>query len=584
MGIFTCANCKCEYYDRRFYWEEDVADVASQQEVARMKAAEVSERENDQESRQKFEKVGSDPNSIIDQHRTTCDAVRASGTMANLAGMAAPVAHVALGAVSAIGGVVGASAGIAQLHQGLNTPSGKKDPHLVAKGSVTTGVGATCIVIGACATVCPPLFFVAAGVGAAGLGTAIGLDANMDGLCLECRGSRDEGKCDKRESCEKMSDEQKAAASELVEPVNKEADAAKKNSKMYEEEGVRCKEEGLKSSSWTTWIMGIETQAGEKAKVEHESKTEQLPRQSGRVWQAEHKVGTQLPPQQKWQTEMWASRPVRKRKDLRRWSQVNYDVTQAEGHDLPGNFMRPGVATAPPTWACNQGPISSCNPNPSTTKDLVTWTPSDDSDPPTCASSEGSESEDLTEEHQGGWNASPWVPCLTESHRGDEAFQDKSFEEDFRTALQLHSGTSTIAASQLQQKAVYLTGNVQEGEDLGETNTATITVAQQQYKAAFAKGPAHARSSYMAFQERRRSIRKSTRGSVQLYNPNDQEEQAKGPVESGNTGVTPEMAEVNQQGSVKLTNSEFLFSCHEKLRKSCKESDILEADDKIRAA
>lgn len=134
--------------------------------------------------------IGSDPNNLLDQHRTTCDAVRASGTVANITGILAPAAHVALGAVSCVGGVVGASAGLAQLNQGLNTPSGKKDPHLIAKGSVTTGVGATCMVIGACATAVPPLFFVAAGLGAAGLGTAIALDANVDGLCLDCRNNK----------------------------------------------------------------------------------------------------------------------------------------------------------------------------------------------------------------------------------------------------------------------------------------------------------------------------------------------------------------------------------------------------------
>lgn len=205
MPVFNCTSCNCVYYDKRFLWEEDVEDLKRSED----NDSQESEPESEDTPRDELEKnksedqiarrdsIGSDeekkkdPNSnFIDRHRSTCDAMRASGTCANLAGMAAPVAHVACGAVSAVGGVVGATAGAMQLHQGLKTPSGKCDPHLVAKGSVTTGVGATCMVIGACASVCPPLFFVAAGVGAAGLATATSLDANMDGLCLECRNGK----------------------------------------------------------------------------------------------------------------------------------------------------------------------------------------------------------------------------------------------------------------------------------------------------------------------------------------------------------------------------------------------------------
>lgn len=214
MGRFTCASCQCVYYDKRFAWESDVDDVVIQEEGGegeedvdkfgvetdstasteeKLDRSEVPSRRpsiQSQETSSRRPSIGSDPNSVIDQYRTQADIMRGSGTIANLTGMVAPAAHVALGCVSAVGGVVGASAGLAQLNQGLNTPSGKKDPHLIAKGSVTTSVGATCMVIGACATAVPPLFFVAAGLGAAGLGTAIALDANVDGLCLECRNNK----------------------------------------------------------------------------------------------------------------------------------------------------------------------------------------------------------------------------------------------------------------------------------------------------------------------------------------------------------------------------------------------------------
>jgi hypothetical protein len=115
------------------------------------------------------------------------DVMRASGTTANILGTAAPVLHFAMAPVSAVAGAVGAVSGATQLYSGLSTPSGAVDPHLVTKGAVTTGVGATCAGLGLLASVFPPLFAVALGLGVTGLAAATTIDALMDGLCDECR-------------------------------------------------------------------------------------------------------------------------------------------------------------------------------------------------------------------------------------------------------------------------------------------------------------------------------------------------------------------------------------------------------------
>jgi len=119
------------------------------------------------------------------------DSMRAMGTMANITGSVAPVvAHIAA-PVSMVGGVCGIVGGVKQLIEGLSMPSGILDEHLVAKGSVTTGVGSTCAALAVGAAViplaAPPLILTALCVGVAGLGTATVLDASMDGLCPECR-------------------------------------------------------------------------------------------------------------------------------------------------------------------------------------------------------------------------------------------------------------------------------------------------------------------------------------------------------------------------------------------------------------
>jgi len=115
------------------------------------------------------------------------DALRATGTAANIVGAAAPAMHFALAPFSAVGGAVGAVAGAYQLHEGLSAPSGITDPHLVTKGSVTAGVGTTCMALGIGAIGAPWLFVPALVLGTAGLGFATYTDATMGGLCPHCR-------------------------------------------------------------------------------------------------------------------------------------------------------------------------------------------------------------------------------------------------------------------------------------------------------------------------------------------------------------------------------------------------------------
>jgi hypothetical protein len=117
----------------------------------------------------------------------TGDMVRASGTVANIVGTAAPALHYFLSPFSVFGGVVGAASGAAQLHEGLSTESGVADPHLVTKGAVTATVGTTCCALGLGTIALPGLFAVALVLGATGVGVAFTVDATMDGLCDECR-------------------------------------------------------------------------------------------------------------------------------------------------------------------------------------------------------------------------------------------------------------------------------------------------------------------------------------------------------------------------------------------------------------
>jgi len=123
------------------------------------------------------------------------DTLRAMGTAANVTGSIAPAVASVVAPLSAVGGVCGTVGGAYQLMSGLSMPSGKVDPHLVAKGGVTASVGTLCASLGLCAAAAPVaapgLLFTALGLGMAGLGTATYLDANMDGLCQKCRGTDD---------------------------------------------------------------------------------------------------------------------------------------------------------------------------------------------------------------------------------------------------------------------------------------------------------------------------------------------------------------------------------------------------------
>jgi hypothetical protein len=118
------------------------------------------------------------------------DAVRASGSCANIVGTAAPALHTPLAPFSVVGGAVGSLSGAKQFYNGISTPSGVVDPHLVTKGAIATGVGASCMVLGAAAAAFPPFFAVALGLGVTGLAAATTVDIFMDGLCDECREQR----------------------------------------------------------------------------------------------------------------------------------------------------------------------------------------------------------------------------------------------------------------------------------------------------------------------------------------------------------------------------------------------------------
>jgi len=119
------------------------------------------------------------------------DAARAVGATANFTGTVAPALAHAVAPFSAVGGVCGTVGGVCQLVEGVSTPSGLVDPHLVAKGSVTASVGTICTSLGLFAAAVPfaagPLILSALGLGVAGFSTATYLDANMSGLCQECR-------------------------------------------------------------------------------------------------------------------------------------------------------------------------------------------------------------------------------------------------------------------------------------------------------------------------------------------------------------------------------------------------------------
>lgn len=129
MVLLYCSACKRQYEDRRFFWEEVGGSEGDDGEAfEKSDCDDVSESTNDGETPQTQGKA------------IAGDVVRGVGTCANLTGALAPAAHVVCGPFSAVAGAVGTYSGGCQLHNGLNTPSGIVDPHLVSKGGVTTAV------------------------------------------------------------------------------------------------------------------------------------------------------------------------------------------------------------------------------------------------------------------------------------------------------------------------------------------------------------------------------------------------------------------------------------------------------------
>jgi len=248
MGVFTCTVCRCEYYDRRFLWEShrfkdkkvpevelEFGDYLVEYEVPpntkkigiacdrnpknqRLVVQEVTDgswaaklgirildevlRANgssldvmgDEDVMQALQarplvlllKV-SDLD-VRDEVRRYADALRLTGTTANITGSALPMVAPMLGPVSAVGAMCGTAGGISQLSQGLTLPSGHVDQHLITKGAVTTTLGVTGTTLGTLATVFgSPMLMAAVGVGVIGLGTYMTIDANMNGICLACR-------------------------------------------------------------------------------------------------------------------------------------------------------------------------------------------------------------------------------------------------------------------------------------------------------------------------------------------------------------------------------------------------------------
>jgi hypothetical protein len=111
--------------------------------------------------------------------------------MANVMGSISAGGALVLAPVSAACGVVGLASGTIQLKNGLDTPSGKTDTHLVAKGGTTAFVGGTCMMLGAFAAFVPALC-----LGAAGVCAAAAIDASLGGLCEKCRsGCQSQSKC-----------------------------------------------------------------------------------------------------------------------------------------------------------------------------------------------------------------------------------------------------------------------------------------------------------------------------------------------------------------------------------------------------
>lgn len=208
MGRFTCVNCGCAYHEQRFVWESSElereaplndsasGETPSSQEVLERQATDEDFGAAPGEVEAGMEEGVASEDSLlpdamkrlsIDSLKVYADMTRATGTAANIAGTVAPYLSQVCAPVSAVGGVVGIAGGAAQLHRGIATASQVMDPHLVTKGTITTGTGGICAALGVTSLFVPALFPVTLAIGFLGLGAATTVDATMDGLCSSCR-------------------------------------------------------------------------------------------------------------------------------------------------------------------------------------------------------------------------------------------------------------------------------------------------------------------------------------------------------------------------------------------------------------
>lgn len=208
----------------------------------------------EQESDEEKKKSGRRPSIQVQEIAVRADVVRATGTCANVVGSMAPLGHVVLAPFSVLGGAVGVSAGAAQLHEGLSAPSGNVDPHLVAKGAVTTGVGTTCMLMGAGAAMFPYLFVGALAVGVAGLGAATAIDATMDGLCESCRAQAHALEDNSKNDCDDDKEDKNVADEDATHEKGKAS--IEETKQVNNQEPPTCSESSIGGDSWQEWLVG----------------------------------------------------------------------------------------------------------------------------------------------------------------------------------------------------------------------------------------------------------------------------------------------------------------------------------------
>lgn len=232
--LFRCVACQQSYEDRRFLWEKDVVTPVVEplvegeepkhalasalqptgSQLAVLKQSldagwEGKDKDCELASQADSTAAGSSLSSLSDWVSTADalefpqppkaqsqgfamygDLARAAGTSAKVAGCAGESGHLC-GPLSLAGSAFGLAGGISQLHRGMTAPSGLKDPHLLTKGSVTTGIGSANVCLTAkatfCATACPHLFAAALCLSMANTAASSRIDSSMDGLCQACR-------------------------------------------------------------------------------------------------------------------------------------------------------------------------------------------------------------------------------------------------------------------------------------------------------------------------------------------------------------------------------------------------------------